>query len=552
MVNSLKKYGFAAAVFAVSFILLFVWRTHCSLYADDYMYTHEFLIDPVANENYLGERITTLSQAYESTWVHYMTNNGRLASQIVFFLMMLPKTVTDLMSALAIGAMPFLILIAAGGRAALRRKLAVVALPAASWLVFPWADGMQSFDFLLNYVFASDFMLAFIIVVRSAGRLRRGALCCAVALGLIAAWMHEGVAIPLAAWMFFDIVLNRRNPRRRLILSAGVIAGLALCISPGTLARLSDTMGNGAAEVPTNFAMLLGYRAILLLFVIAAAAAMIRKWRAVVNWRRILPVMGATAVATAMILVIGTADRGIWFALLFALIGITELLLAVPLKAPSWLKYAATAVIALLYLAFMQQLIKWQKVFADERDTVHAELVGGRGVVYRDLVPENSMPWWTLGIPLSNLYRDWYNLYFEGQAAPIEGRTLRSHELPLVVPARFEGKPFAEWDTIPGNSGLRGDGHLLLSDRPVDCSTLTFEYGAPTAAMNPLNRAALALLGGWERKRWAPAGGKCFYAGKVGEDSVWMLFPAPEKRFFRGRPIVSISRQTGSNSPDIP
>lgn len=542
MGSVLKKYGFAAAAFAVSFTLLFVWRTHCSLYADDYMYTHEFLIDPVANENYLGERITDISQACESTWTHYMTNNGRLASQIVFFLMMLPKGVTDLLSALAVGAMPFLILIAAGGFGALRKKLAVVATAAAAWLVFPWSDGMQSFDFLLNYVFAADFMLAFIIVGQRAGRLSRGALLCAIPLGLIAAWMHEGVAIPLAAWMFFDLIVNRSNPRRRLILSIGIIAGLALCISPGTLSRLSDTMSGEAAAAPTNFAMLLGYRAILLFIILSAAAYAVPKWRVKVDWRRIMPIVGATAVATAMILVIGTADRGIWFALLFAMVGIVDLMLRVPLKTASWVRYAATVVIAALYLAFMQQLIKWQAIFGDERDAVHAELVGGRGVVYRDLVPENSMPWWTLGIPLSNMYRDWYNLYFEGQAAPIEGRTLRNHDLPLVVPARFEGKPFAEWDTIAGNSGLRGEGHLLLSNHPVDCSTLMFEYGEPTSAMNPLNRTALALLGGWERKSQAPVGGKCFYAGKVGEDSVWMLFPAPEKRFFRGRPILGVNR----------
>ncbi len=537
-----KKYGFALGVFAVSFVLLFVWRMHCSFYADDYMYSHEFLIDPVLNENYLGERIVGFSQACDSAWVHYMTNNGRLGSLLPFFLLMLSPSITAMLAAFAIGLLPFLILVAAGGLGALRRKLAVILSVGAIWMAFPWSDGMQSFDFLLNYVFSSDMMLTFMILYQRTARLGRGRMCVAVAVGFASAWMHEGAAIPLAAWLFFDLLLKDGDRRRRLMLFAGVVAGLAVvCISPGTLSRLSNTMAAEEAASGPNFAMLLGYRAVLVFFLMAVAAFLLPKWRERVEWRRIFPVGAATAVATAMVLVIGTADRGLWFALLLAMVGVVELLLVLPLKVAVWLKCTVAAIVGVLYLAFMWQIIKWQTTFEEERDAVHAELVSGHGVVYRDLVPENSMPWWTLGIPLDNIYRDWYNLYFEGQAALIEGGIARSSELPLVVPARFEGKPFAEWDAIPGNSGLRGEGHLLLSDRPVDFRSLEFVFGEPTTAMNPLNRAALRLLGGWERKSRATVNVDCFYAGKVGADSVWMLFPAPDKRFFRGRTLRQIN-----------
>lgn len=538
----LNRYGFACGLFAVSFALLFVWRMHCSLYADDYMYSHEFLIDPVLNENYLGERITGFSQACDSAWTHYMTNNGRLGSLLPFFLLMLPHPVTALLAALAIGLLPFLILVAAGGFGALRRNLALVLTVAVIWPVFPWSDGMQSFDFLLNYVFPSDLILVFMILYMRAAHIGRSVFGVAVAAGFAAAWMHEGAAIPLGTWMFSDLLLNGGNRRRRLILFASVMAGgVAVCFSPGTLNRLSDSMAEEAVASGPNFAILLGYRAVLAFFLLAAVAFFLPIWRGRIEWRRILSVGAATAVATAMILVIGTADRGLWFALLFALVGIVEMLLVLPLKVVAWLKWTAVAIVCILYLAFMQQLIKWQTIFENERDAVHAELVNGHGVVYRDLVPENSMPWWTLGVPLDNIYRNWYNLYFEGQAAHVEGGFTRSYELPLVVPAGFEGKPFAEWDPIPGQNGLRGEGHLLLSDRPVDYRVLEFEFAEPTAAMNPLNRFALRLLGGWERKLKAVVGVECFYAGKVGADSVWMLFPAPDKRFFRGRNLRQIN-----------
>lgn len=543
MIETLRKYGFAAGVFAVSFALLFVWRMHCAFYADDYMYTHEFLIDPSLNENYLGERITGVSQACDSAWTHYLTNNGRFGSLLPFFLMMLPLAATALLAALAIGIMPLLILVGAGGFGALRRKLALVAATAAIWLVFPWSDGMQSFDFLVNYVFTSDLLVVFIILYQRVQRLGKGGMCAAAAIGFAAAWMHEGAAIPLCAWLFFNQLLNCADRRKRLILFAFVAAGTAtVCFAPGTLCRLTDSMSNKTAtSAGPNFAMLLGYRAVIWFFLLTLVAFFSRKWSEQVDFKQIIPITAAVAVATAMILVVGAADRGLWFALLFSLVGISMLLLTLPLKAAAWLRYATMAIIGLHYIFFMLQLIKWQSIFEEERNAVHAELVDSEGIVYRDLIAENSMPWWTLNIPIDNLYRDFYNLYFEGQAAAIESGKARNFNLPIIVPKRFEGKPFAEWDTIPGNSKLRGSEHLLLSDHPVDYRTLTFKFGEPTTTMNPLNRAALRLLGGSERKSESTAGVKCYYAGKVGADSIWMLFPSPYKRFFRGRKLKEIN-----------
>lgn len=368
---------------------------------DDYAYfTHWDTTSPLAS-------LLGFPREVARHWYHV---NGRLAN---FIAPPLLAAVPRWLLASACGVAMWLMLCMSLKWSGVWRRHHVLAtlLIAVVVLAFPWWDSMQLFDCQFNYVWTSALVLSALWLITASTRDTApvkpwktfGTAIVAIAGGM----MHESASLPLlvglAAWRALDI--RRPLPRRtRTLLLCFLFGTVVAATSPGIWHRAA------AVSEPNDTLLWLFLKSDAIVGVFYAAllaSAAFPRGRRLLRSMFASPVLilaVATLPALAISLRSGIVGRSGWFASLYAIIALTDLLRRLDLRIRPALSRAAAAALALLVVAHYAGCIVWQhRRYADFRRFEKAYAESSDGVVALDHIRDTQLPTWTLnrtrGIP---------------------------------------------------------------------------------------------------------------------------------------------------------
>lgn len=296
-----------------------------------------------------------------------------------------------------------------------RHSATAIFLTAVVALAFPWWDSMQLFDCQFNYVWASALVLSAMWLI--AGPSDTGSPQSApgawrtVGTAIVAAaggMMHESASLPLlaglVAWRVLGQPRRTFSPRSRVALICFIVGAAVAATSPGIWQRAA------AASEPNDTLLWLFLKSDIIVGVLYAA--MLAAWICPAGRRPLRDMLAspvlifvvATVPALAISLRSGIVGRSGWFASLYALIALADLLRRLDTRLPRALVRVAAALLAATVLAHYAGTIVWQqRRFADFRRFEKAYEANSDGVVALDHIRDTALPRWTLnrtrGIP---------------------------------------------------------------------------------------------------------------------------------------------------------
>lgn len=435
---------------------------------DDYAYlTHWDASSPLAS-------ILRFPREVAHHWYHV---NGRLAN---FIAPPLLAAVPRWLLASACGAAMWLMLYMSLKWSGTWRRHAFPAtlLIAVVALAFPWWDSMQLFDCQFNYVWTSALVLSALwLITASAGDTAPGSPWKTTGSALVAiagGMMHESASLPLlvglAAWWALDM---RRRPlprRTRTLLLCFIFGTVVAATSPGIWHRAA------ADSEPNDILLWLFLKSDVIvgvLYAVMAAALLTPRGRGAVRAMLASPVL-ILVVATLPALVIslrsGIVGRSGWFASLYALIALTDLLRRLDIRVRPALSRAAAVALALPVVAHYAGCVVWQhRRYADFLRFEKAYENSSDGVVALDHIRDTQLPRWTLnrtrGIPDPD---DVYQLEMFAQSHR------RRTPFPVVLPADALTRLPA-----PGTTTVLQSGDMLADRLPAGAVPHPMRPGRP-------------------------------------------------------------------------
>lgn len=466
----------------------------CGIYADDYIYIHEFIATSPDNISFChghGEEIHTIAQAARSSWLHYFYwGNGRLGSTIMFFMTLLPVWVWGVCNATFLTGM-FWCWLKAINRGWSRRPLMAMSVAFLLWIALPWRENMFATTYCINYVWCAFLNLWLLCLIEQRltdihrRRMSRLTFVGYLILALCASMMHEGLSVTMDAWLFMVwlhlLCRLRRAPRhRREIIKGNVVklSAVALVYAIGSFIVIfaPSTLSRGATI--QGWIYFLHFRDLVyMLFIqlwpitlVGLTLLWVRLRHGKKGLRRVWRKNGALVIAgLAGALTMYYAGSGClrshWMNILLMLIVEWRILWPVHLPGSIRLKKIAAWTLLLLYAVWLGAVCVLQWDYKAQKEAVEKAMEQQQSnIVYADLDAYDANPWWSLDVPRMPYLTLWSmfmhymprnpdrtpkygDIALEAAALPTDLSTVNPDSLPLV----------------PGTAGLRGVYPILYS-----------------------------------------------------------------------------------------
>ncbi|MGM9872191.1 MAG: DUF6056 family protein [Muribaculaceae bacterium] len=486
------------------------WLVNTWYYSDDYCYSHEAL-ENVDFWKCAGEPITSWAQVMPSIVNHYMYVNGRLANAVLFPLQMFPRWMGMGIAGALIGVLLWL-LYRAGRLDRSRVSLRWIALgPALLWLALPWFDSFQSMAYQYNYVPASICMLTVMYLMRDAATLSRKRLWIAVIAGALTGLLHEGFAGTLGVALCVMWLMERGVARRRIVyVMVSLVAGLIVSAIPEAFPRLLYSV-NTANELHIQRVLthlirqLLPFWIAVVLWIVYAL-----KYRGTPQLRHFHRIALPLFVGALADIVVAILSNMQGRALYPCLVCSTVLIMIItsewigstnPRRGAIVVMSVATA----LYALWLGGVVYWecrvgemQRNFAERASQPG---VAGAGVLYADM-DTMTVPFWTIELVTNKEYNQY--LFSSVLTRCFDASPDKEKEpTTLFVPLSCQGKPFEQWDTVPGTAHMRGK-YPFVAVESIDARfekgpfaeyycNIVLELGEPTIECTPIELAAYWL-----------------------------------------------------------
>lgn len=196
------------------------------------------------------ERVKSVSDLIESSFFHYMNANGRLFPHMTSqaFGTLIDKPVFDMLNAIMFVLMVTIVTLLVAGRRKSFWKWWVVVL-SGLWVLLPESNtAFFLMTYALNYLWSSVFCAIFLWLYLRLDSQRvplwAFAIGCVFSFG--AGWSHEGLAVGIAAGLFFDNCFDfhsRQLNRQKLMWAVCFCVGaFLLCIAPGNFNRTNAAL----------------------------------------------------------------------------------------------------------------------------------------------------------------------------------------------------------------------------------------------------------------------------------------------------------------------
>lgn len=401
-----------------------------------------------------GEPARSFADVLRNCWYHYLHTNGRLTDKLfIIASTSLPLMLARIFCLLMFGIGLCALLRLAGGRKVMSSSGFVAVFIALCLLLPPWEHYMISLACEFNYMVPMGLCFPVMLWMVEMPRLRWW-MCVTAFLG---GWTHESFSLAVCAAMGMLFLLDRfRLSRGRAVLAGCYLAGtLTLMLAPSTLMRIHDAptqcvypgwVVHSLATMPS----LLIFAGVLLA---AGVARVVRHRSEVFPWRRLLFLAAAAGVGITIGILTMERGRAFWFSDL-VLVACTMLVLRAAWPSVMLPHRLFGMILGLAMASWLVWLSVTQYAYAREAETLSDSLEAspGTGIIWADVHACPDADPWELHMTQTPVNESFYNLvamncHYAG--GKVSGQT-------VVLPTRFRGRHYTEWDSLPGGYGAYG------------------------------------------------------------------------------------------------
>lgn len=329
---------------------------------------------------------------------------------------------------------------------------------ASLWLIFiilPWEHYILSlacgFNYLLPLAAGMPFMLWMLRGDHA------GAGRCAVA--FMAGWMHEGFSLGMLVGICVLLSIRRGHfGHNRWLLCTFFMAGtLVLMLAPGTFVRMDNahTAGMSLQWLSHTLLTMPVTWCVALAAGIAIASRLIhrggKQWQNDTTSLIFITITGIAAIIPTMLAL--ERGRGTWFGVLLLIAASLQLVRG---ACPQVMRphRIAGAILGTMLVAWLLWSASTQYAYARQADRMTAAMAAepASALTWADVGSYLTRNPWQLRMTQPALCDYFYNMKAMGHH--FHGGDINDYR--TVLPARFRGKHYTHWDSLPGGTGVYG------------------------------------------------------------------------------------------------
>ena len=492
-------------VYLFIFLVLIVyagWMFSSGLMGDDLWYSSVFEIrhdgDSIDSESAfaltLGRHVETISDVWESVVNHYMYwNNGRLANAFMFLSNLAPEWVVDCFHALFFVVM-FVMICQLSGFKWRNSLLYVTLVMWLVWILLPWGDYIVLSDFQMNYVWSAALNLIVVWGLIYSNKIKEYPILFSV-IAALAAMMHEAFTLAVICGVMLWLMQNLKSIRCDfkewkmpvIIVTIYCLFALVPLLSPALYLRIGDNARDNVLLYYIVHNFVLRY---YIVFIIMALLCVVRyKQGGAVVWHFIkenLPIFVMAMIEFIIAIYSLNYSRGLFFGIILLLvIFLRGLNLVVDFnKWSGRMSLMLSMLFGGAYIYWMVNVDLIQRSVYEELEELKTNASKTlNNFVFVDVTTEHDVPWYyfsdimcvaegyhaTAWIGCLNAIDDKY------EAIKVD----MANNRPIILPKRFEQIPFEKWDTIAGNTSIKGAWPNYCSKEKLNVKGMFVEFASP-------------------------------------------------------------------------
>lgn len=501
-----NRRGVYLFIFLVS-IVYAGWMFSSGLMGDDLWYSSVFEIrtegDPIDSESAfaltLGRQVESLPDVWESVVNHYMHwNNGRLANAFMFLSNLVPEWIVDCFHTLFFVIM-FMMICQLSGFKWRNNLLYVTLVLWLVWLLLPWGDYIVLSDFQMNYVWSSAINLIVVWGLIYSNKLKEYPLFFCI-IASFAAMMHEAFTLAVISGMLFWLMQNLKSIRNEfkewkthiIVVFVYCLFALVPLLSPALYLRIGDNAREDLLLYYVFHNFVLKY---YIVFIIIGLLCVIKyRCSGDVAWRFIkqnMPVFIMAIIEFVIAIYSLNYSRGLFFGII--------LLLVILLRGLNFVvdfnKWNGR-ISFILSILFGGAYLYWMVNVDLIQHSVYKELEELKAVtsktlsnfVFVDITTEHDVPMCYFS-DIMCVAEGYHATAWIGCLDAIDDKyesikVDMAKKRPIIFPKSFEQIPFEKWDSVAGNTHLKGMWPNYCSKEKLNVKGMFVEFASPLDSRN--------------------------------------------------------------------
>lgn len=492
-------------VYLFIFLVLIVyagWMFSSGLMGDDLWYSSVFEVrhdgDSIDSESAfaltLGRHVETISDVWESVVNHYMYwNNGRLANAFMFLSNLAPEWVADCFHALFFVVM-FVMICQLSGFKWRNSLLYVTLVMWLVWILLPWGDYIVLSDFQMNYVWSAALNLIVVWGLIYSNKIKEYPVLFSV-IAALAAMMHEAFTLAVICGVMLWLMQNFKSIRcdfkewkmSVIIVSIYCLFALVPLLSPALYLRIGDNARDNVLLYYIIHNFVLRY---YIVFIIMALLCVVRYMQGgAVVWHFIkenLPIFVMAIIEFIIAIYSLNYSRGLFFGIILLLVIFLRGLNHV-VDFNKWsgrMSLMLSMIFGGAYLYWMVNVDLIQRSVYEELEELKTNASKVlNNFVFVDVTTEHDLPWYYFS-DIMCVAEGYHATAWIGCLDAIDDKyeaikVEMANNRPIILPKRFEQIPFEKWDTIAGNTSIKGVWPHYCCKEKINVKGMFVEFASP-------------------------------------------------------------------------
>lgn len=393
-----------------------------------------------------------------SMYRHWIWNNGRMADMLnPIGFNLIPPAIKSLTNAIVITLMYYNILKLSLKNIKINIFFSIITISLISF-TFRWDAIWMEYATYYNYVWSSTLiLLSIILILKHNPKINSWYWWLSIPFCFIATAMHEAAGLPMAVgmivWLCISGFFNKQNVVGKLMILAFICGGIFTITSPASYSRVGSML-----QPEPVIDMLLFSAGYVVLLIIAIAALFI--WnrsllKSLVQSEWLIFVIAAMC-STCFMLLSQYGGRTGWFAQVFALIALFQIISRLNLAISPKFKLPLGFILSICIIFHYSALVSWQiKVGTEAERAIELYKSSSDGIIFMDYLNEPQLPWYLLnkthGVP------DDDDTYYRYRISKHYGNGKNL----VILPTATEN---LDWENF---SGLHYFGEKIISEEPL-------------------------------------------------------------------------------------
>lgn len=506
MKNNIKVNKWAVRVFLLLTVVVYGgWMFSVGPLGDDLWYNHVFELRPEddviesssAFVLMLGRPVETLYDVWESVVNHNIYwNNGRLANAFMFLSNLAPEWLVDCIHALFFIIM-FVMMCELSGVKWRNNFLYVVLSLWLIWVVLPWGNYIIVSDFQMNYIWSSALNMIVVWGLIYSDKAKVYPITFGI-VSIIAAMMHEAFTLAMICGLTFWLIQNAKSIRNnfgqwKIVIVISIlycVGALMPLLSPALYTRIGDASRDSVLWYYIVHNIVLKYYLVFFVVLILGYVAYRLNTSVVIRFLKENIVLIIIAFVEFVIAIYSlNYSRGLFFGIIMLIVLFLRSLNLV-VDFDSWNGKGSLFLSVLLGGTYLYWMINVDmKQYASYKELDKLRLATSEtlnNMLFEDVTTEHDVPWYYFSDVMC-VAESYHATAWIGCLELIDEKDVAENKKwkkPIVMPKRYETIPFEKWDTVAGNTSLRGCWPHYFSETKLGVNGMTVEYASPLDSCN--------------------------------------------------------------------